>query len=391
MMTPAGKKFTTTNNYFWAVSMLDAKFTTPLNSQGRQEFRLEASGELGKIADYGMLNAKVRYFGPGKIATGAVKGLIHVQAFTSPDFTGMPAGEAYVANTVGISSSSAMAPNATILALKPGTYYVRAFIDSDGDAKWSKWESWGYGNFVGAWDAALATVSRGQVSGAAAGSAFVFTPRPYTVAVGEEPPTADIYIEDMDSDDDHLPDIYEYDTEGGSLTKRSTPTGNTFFTKVNTNLATTVKAYTKLNASSSGKTYAPIMLMNSIISGSDMAAMAAGIDFFTDSLAGAENVAVRIDSFSLTDGLALSITSNVSATDASDQSIFVTTDSANVKVVLMASNSPDFAQAKESVVKSITIHANVETKEIVSADEIRAAIDASTMGDSAFFKVKLEQ
>ena len=162
MMTPSGEMFSTTNNYYWTVSMLDAKFTTASGTP-RQEFRIEASGELGKITDYGMLNAKVRYFGPGKIATGTLKGLIRVQAFTSPDFTGMPAGEAYVANTNAISSISNMPPNATILALKPGTYYVRAFIDSDGDAKWSKWESWGYGNFVGAWDAALATVSRGQV------------------------------------------------------------------------------------------------------------------------------------------------------------------------------------------------------------------------------------
>jgi hypothetical protein len=283
-----------------------------------------------------------------------------------------------------------MAANATILGLKPGSYYVRAFIDSDGDAKWSKWESWGYGNFVGAWDAALATVSRGNMSGAAAGSAFVFTPRAFTVAVGEEPPLVDIYIEDMDSDDDHLPDIYEYDTQG-SLTKRSTPTGNTFFTKVNTNLATTVKAYTKLNASSSGQTYAPIMLMNALISGSDMALMAAGIDFFAESSAGTENVAVKIDSFSLTDGLALTITSDVQAADTGDLSVFVTTDSATVKVVLMASDSPDFANAKESLIKTITIRANAEKKEIVSAEELRAAIDASGLGDAAFFKVKLEQ
>ena len=119
--------------------------------------------------------------------------------------------------------------------------------------------------------------------------------------------------------------------------------------------------------------------------------MAAANDFFADSSAGTESVAVRIDSFSLADGLALSITSDVQAADAGDLSVFVTTDSANVKVVLMASDSPDFANAKETVVKSITIRANVETKEVVSADELRAAIDAAGLGDAAFFKVKLEQ
>ena len=47
--------------------------------------------------------------------------------------------------------------------------------------------------------------------------------------------------------------------------------------------------------------------------------------------------------------------------------------------------------AKETEVKTITIRANVETKEIVSADELRAAIDAAGLGDAAFFKVRLEQ
>ena len=390
MMTPNGQIFSTTNNYFWEVSMLDAKFTGPSGTQPRQEFRQEASGQLGKISDYGMLKAKVRYFGPGTVATDNVNRLIHVQAFTSPDFTGMPAGEAYVTDVSQISAVTNIDVNAVILGIKPGKYYVRAFIDSDGDAKWSKWESWGYGNFVGAWDAALESVSRGQVAGAAAGSAYVFTPRPYTVAVGEEPPVVDIYIEDMDSDADHLPDIYEYDTEG-SLTARSTPTGNTFFTRVNTNLAAKVEAYLNLNASSVGKTYAPITLMSSIISGSDPAVLAAGIDFLTDSSAGRENVAVKIDSFSLTDGLAMSITSDVPATEAGDLSFFVTTDSANVKVILVASDSPDFANAKETVVKTITIKANAETKEGVSAEELRAAIDAAGFGDAAFFKVRLEQ
>ena len=390
MMTPNGKIFATTNNYFWTVSMLDAKFTSPLSSQGRQEFRLEASGQLGKISDYGMLKAKVRYFGPGKVATGTISNLIHVQAFTSPDFTGMPAGEARVTNVSRLSSVGDIEPNAVILGLKPGTYYVRAFIDTSGDSTWANSESWGYGNYVGAWDAALSSVSRGQVSGAAAGSAFVFTPRPYTVALGEAPPVAEIYIEDMDTDNDYLPDIYEYNMEG-RLSNRGAPTGPTFFTKVNTNLATTVKAYTKLNASSSGQTYAPITLMNALISGSDMAAMAAGIDFFADSSAAAENVSVRIDSFSLADGLSLSITPDVQAADANDLSVFVTTDSANVKVVLVASDSPDFANAKETVVKTITIKANIKTEEGVSADELRAAIDAAGLGDAAFFKVKLEQ
>ena len=389
MMTPNGKVFATTNNYTWAVSMLDAKFSEP-GSETRQAFRLEASGQLGNISDYGMIKAKVHYFGPGTAATGNVKNLIRVQAFTSPDFTGMPAGEAMVKDVSRLSDVGDIDVNAVILGIKPGTYYIRAFIDSDGDAEWAQWESLGYGNYVGAVDAALVRITRGSVASFAAAATYPFTPRPYTVAVGEVPPTAEIYIEDMDSDNDHLPDIWEWNQKS-SLDTLGPPSGATFFTKVNTNLATTVKSYTMLNASSSGQTYAPITLMNSIISGSDPAAMAAAIDFFTDSSADTDSVAVRIDSFSLADGLALSITSDVQVSDAGDLTVFVTTDSANVKVVLMASDSPDFANAKETVVKSITIRANVETKEVVSADELREAIDTAGLGNSAFFKVKLEQ
>ena len=389
MMTPNGEIFSTTNNYFWTVSMLDAKFTTPSGAAGRQEFRLEASGQLGKISDYGMIRVKVRYFGPGTVATDNLNGLIRVQAFTSPDFTGMPAGEAMVTDVSKLSAPGDIDVNAVILGIKPGTYYIRAFIDSDGDAKWSPWESWGYCNYVGASDAVIASTSRG-LAAYFSDTVFPFLPRPYTVAVDEVPPTVEIYMEDMDSDADHLPDVYEYNTEG-SLAARSAPNGSTFFTKVNRTLGPTVESYTKLNASSSGQTYAPITLMNSIISGSDPVAMAAAIDFFAGSSAGTENVAVRIDSFSLADGLSLSITSDVQAADAGDLSVFVTTDSADVKVVLMASDSPDFSKAKETVVKSITIRANVEAKEVVSADELRTAIDAAGLGDAAFFKVKLVQ
>ena len=402
MMTPSGKIFATTNNYFWTVSMLDAKYTTPLSSQSRIEFRLEASGMLGTVSDYGKIKAKVRYFGPGTVATGKTNGLIRVQAFTSPDFTGMPAGEARVKNTSKLASidgshdtcidDSGDDANAVILGLKPGTYYVRAFIDTDGNATWSRWESWGYGNYVGAWDAALIRITRGAIGSDAttfAATAFPYTPRPYKVEVGAATPVAEIYIEDMDTDADHLPDVYEKDTEG-NLYARSTPTGSTFFTKVNKSLATTVSSYTKLNDAAAGTTYAPITLMNTILSGSDPYVTAAAIDLLSDG-AGTENVAVKIDSFSLADGLALSITSDVTTPEADDLSVFTVADSAKVKVVLVAAKSPDFANASETAVKTITINANEVKSEIVTAEELRAAIDAAGLNDAAFFKVRLEE
>jgi hypothetical protein len=130
--------------------------------------------------------------------------------------------------------------------------------------------------------------------------------------------------------------------------------------------------------------------MNTILSGSDPYVTAAAIDLLSDG-AGTENVAVKIDSFSLADGLALSITPDVTTPEADDLSVFTVADSAKVKVVLVAAKSPDFANASETAVKTITINANEVKSEIVTAEELRAAIDAAGLNDAAFFKVRLEE
>ncbi len=393
MMTPNGRIFATTNNYSWSVSMLDAKFTTP-GTETRANFRLEASGQLGKISDYGMAKVKVRYFGPANVTASAqLSNSIRVQAFTTPDFSGMPAGEGRVTRIDDISSVGEIEPNAVIMGLKPGVYYLRAFIDTDGDGAFSRtWESWGYGNFVGAWDAAIVSVSRGFTAAAASGSAYVYTPRPYTVAVGAEVPVAEIYIEDQDSDNDGFPDAWERSTRA-NLDVLGPASGATFFTKVNTNLATTVAAFTKLNASSAGKTYAPITLMNALVSGADPAATSAAAWLLSGDAdsAAPEVVAVRIDGFSLEAGLTLAISADVPRAEANGLTLFTVSDTADVKVVLVAAKSADFADARETTVKTITIKADATTSETVTAEELRAAIDAAGLSDAAFFKVRLEQ
>ncbi len=395
MTTPQGQVFATTNNYFWTVSMLDAKFTAVENGS-RQEFRLEASGELGKISDYGKIEAKIRYFGPATASAAAktLKGMIRVQAFVSPDFTGMPAGECRVTDVSELADVGEIGVNATILGIKPGTYYLRAFIDTDGDGEWQRHESWGYGNYVGAWDAALQRVTRGtDVTTTYSSTSFPFTPRPYTVAKGEEPPVVEIYIEDTDQENDGLPDAWEWE-KNSSLTTRSSPTGATFFTKVNTNLATTVASYTKLNAASSGQNHAVMTLMNTLMSGSDPDATAAAFVLLSgdaDSETGIGQVSVKIDSFSLDAGISLTVTSDVDTSAGGAGGLFVVSDTAPVSVILVAAKSPDFSDARETTVKRITLRANADVTETVSAGEVQAAIEAAGLGDAAFFKVKLEQ
>jgi hypothetical protein len=80
-----------------------------------------------------------------------------------------------------------------------GTYYVRAFIDMDGDGKLSEWEPWGY----------------------AADAVTLVNDGTMTVA-----PLVAVWIDDSDSDRDWIPDAYEYAAKGWT-TPWETLKGNT--------------------------------------------------------------------------------------------------------------------------------------------------------------------
>ncbi len=108
---------------------------------------------------------------------------IRVQAFRSKSFNGIP--------------------DASVLLLAPGTcriagledgesYYIRAYIEQNGDAERANWESWGYyraGN--GAVNPYVPVAVKAGVLGNA--------PSPYAVT-----------IRDCDTDNDLLPDAYEW-------------------------------------------------------------------------------------------------------------------------------------------------------------------------------------
>ena len=133
--------------------------------------------------------------------------------------------------------------------------------------------------------------------------------------------------------------------------------------------------------------------MNTLISGSDPEATSAAAWLLSadSESAAAEVVGVKIERFSLTDGLTLAISSDVPKTDDEGLTIFTVADSAKVKIVLVAAKSPDFSGAVETVVKTVTIDANATTSEVVTAEELRAAIDAAGLNDAAFLKVRLEE
>ena len=106
-----------------------------------RNFRVNIYGENEpNNAGYYALDVDVKYFGPGAFDVAAAKTSrkIRVEAFTSPDFSGVPAARTFITNLNRV-TSSVHARNVRMVGIAEGTYYVRAYIDSDGDFKRSNW------------------------------------------------------------------------------------------------------------------------------------------------------------------------------------------------------------------------------------------------------------
>jgi len=382
MVTPQGKVFTTTNNYTWAVSMRDAKFSYDSavlvgRNEKKQEFRLAECDDLGALSDYGALPVAVRYFGPATLSGDpkTLSGIVRVQAFTSPDFHGEPVGEGYVTDTADVASTNAdFTANALVHGLPAGTYYLRAYVDTNGNGKKDNWETWGYLNYVGYAD-----------------HKSVYDPRPFALPASVGTPMPVVYLEDADTDNDGFPDAWEMETKK-SLDAVSSAKGNTFFTHVNTNLVSVLGAFANLTLESNAGTGGLYhqRLMSAIVAddGAEAIAAAGLLDSAAPSVTTtSEKVYVSIDAFSLAEGIELSVASEVSG--ASSQVITVG-DSAQVGVYLLASDKPDFAGAKAIKVKTLTIKANAAVTDRVTAEDVQSALEQNGLDATAFLKVKLE-
>jgi hypothetical protein len=188
------KTLANNTNYKWQISLHNSKFQGAKWSTA-QAFRMNVYGASDpSTANRGEINATVKYYGPATFNTDASRlaGIIRVEAYTTPDFTGVPAGRTFVKDHVSVTNDSHEV-NVKLIGLESGTYYLRAFIDSDGDAKRSDWESWGY------------ACTRGDIA-----TGRIFTPVAIRVGMGLSPREV-CYIEDTDLDQDTLPDVYEYE------------------------------------------------------------------------------------------------------------------------------------------------------------------------------------
>ena len=363
MVTSSNHVFEVTNNYYWAVSMLDAKFTTFNYNETKTPFRLGTSGNLLDGKDYGAIAVRVKYFGP-LIRLSAVpttkKNLVRVQAFTSPDFSGLPVAETYVTDVSKVAYTSVIVTNAVIRGVAcGGTYYVRAYIDTDADGVKSDWESWGYNCFV--LDPAVTSVWR---------------PKPVTVSYQDMMPDATVFIEDADTDNDGFPDAWEWN-ENGNLSDQGPISGNTFFATVNPTLTSTLNAYSLIAGGIEGATAATGNMRNNRL----QASISASAQILADA---SENTAVQIKAFSLEDGLELEVVNTTSGGDSSSMIVF--SKQATVQLSLACSATPDFADAVEVPIKSITIYANQKTTDgiAVTAEELAEA--RAKAPEARFFK-----
>ncbi len=181
---PAGATGTFANNqtYTWSISAYNAKFKSDsFVTGGDFLLNVQTNGY-----DTGTITAKVHYYGPSAVTNSYVT---RVYAYESPDFTGTP-----VAGGVATAFDGENA-NCRIIGLPKGSYYLQAFVDSNNNGVWDKWETMGY----------LCTRD---------GSTADYL-NPVAIEFGSKvgaTEVAVIYMEDADTDRDNLPDAWEYAT-----------------------------------------------------------------------------------------------------------------------------------------------------------------------------------
>ncbi len=192
--TPQGKLFKNAANYTWDVAMYNAKFKPSANEtdvwSSPDEGRFSTDVNMQQALNdrgFSSVDVSVKYAGPKAVLEKCgdltdLRGKVRVQAFTTADFSGEPLSETQVTDFGSLVNLLDQDVNATLIGLPAdGTYYVRAYIDMNGNFKKDDFESWGYAKD----SAALSTtVSR--------------------------KPALSIFIEDADTNGNWHPDAWEY-------------------------------------------------------------------------------------------------------------------------------------------------------------------------------------
>ena len=361
-MTPQGEVFANKSTYSWRVAMYNAKFRSDEYSTDDASFFLnvQTNGYF-----HGSADVAVRYFGPADSYDARA---VRVQAFTSPDFTGIPVAAGYVKRKSATLAVTGALPeaNCTIIGLPAGKYYLRAFIDSDKDGECDDWESSGY----------LCARDGGT-------SDFMV---PTAITIGPDIGLSDlsvIYIEDADTDCDGLPDSWEY-AKYGSLSAKGiellseTPAGEAL---VNMRLsgALDLRAGAKVPAAGLAA-----KLRSSLLNNAGVLALASGAPIDGEG-SFADAISATVSEKLAADGVDGKVTIAVD----------VETEAADVSSVLLAASDAGIPVKatvfwKQSLAD--TVWQTLGSKEFTTGSgEEEISVGEAGAGTSGFFKVVVEE
>ena len=375
---PSGKMFTAGENYSWAVSVYNSKFTTDAYCAYRSTgFRMNTNATK-PVADngYTSIGVNVSYFGPEQVlakvaVANTAQGKVRVQAFATPDFSGDPTAETVATSLTADNRTE----NVLIPGLPKGEWYIRAFVDWNGNSRRDAWESWGY-----------ACNREGTVSGYSR-----FSPVP--VVIDEKTvdvPQCDVYIEDCDTDGDWFPDAYEMATKS-SLTTLGPVTSSDGLVNVNPDLATSIShelaaslctmAGPDLDTLQDPEMAALILGVNP---GSSSARVAVAKALNAQTI---EPDGVQITSISVADGV-VNVTSDVDVTvngGGLSGAKAIYTGQVSGEVVYKVWYKKNLTDADWTLLSTQTKHIS-ESGEVVSEIQVTGTIDP----ESGFFKVTIE-
>jgi uncharacterized protein (DUF2141 family) len=201
--------------YYWRIQGINGNFTSDYSVPG--EFRVKLEDPPSGVST---VSGEVKYYGK---AGGTNTSIYILQAYNNGGFGGEPVAQVSITNTPDPALIAALASNPTnsafpltpfskgqykIMGLQSGTYYIKAFKDSNGNGRADVWETQGF----------LATT--------------VGRPRGVLVGTGTVELNKDITLVDRDTESDGLPDAWEWDSLGSlAYTGESFVNATTLFVK----------------------------------------------------------------------------------------------------------------------------------------------------------------
>ena len=354
--------------YNWRVYMYNAKFRTDGSVAKTGQFYMNAPTER---VGYGKANFVIRYAGR---TYSFAKGVTRVQAFTSPDFSGTPVASGYVSNLSLMSNANnADEANAVVSGIPAGTVYFKAFIDGNNNGVCDDWES------------------QGWYCGRGIKSEDMFNPTAVTFSsdkLGWSAPLT-IWIEDMDTDRDYLPDSWEYATYG-NLTSKGV---NTVDTQLTGNVAVSKSmesTLAKLQTGTAQESSMAAMLTSSLTSSPEFAALVAGVDPVLIAADGKvepeiveKSVAITaIDFDSATGEIKLSVTGDLEKVETDNRLVvFKVADTVTVNCIVYRKDSLEDTAWTEVARKEIVIGGD--------AAEVTTAVEGVEALKGGFYKVEI--